>query len=135
MVKISIVVGDWSGDGHDKTENTLIESNLIQEDLLEAFKIGTERIGFDLTKCCTDYEDNDVTEHIEQIKPLFDNSITLMEEHGIEESYRTPGNWIVYSYGYLEIYLRICKLGNPQFEYTKAEEDDSIQIGGYGLFE
>ena len=134
MGQISIVVGDSSGDGHDKTETTIIECVLDIDELKDAFKKGTELIGFDLENCCTDYEDNDITEYIAEIKSLFNQSEKPMDYYGIEKSYKDSSKFIIYSGGFIEVWLRIVRLAIPEFTW-EVVSPKQIEIGGYGLFE
>jgi hypothetical protein len=139
MTQLTLIVGDWSGDGHDKTTRIMIESNLTLEDVEAAFKNGSELIGFDFTKeCCADYEETDITNHIKKIKTLFTKDELkgdrLEEEFDISPHWQNKDEFIIGVDGFVGVYLRICKLGNKQFQYKKIEENESITIGGYGLF-
>lgn len=122
---VQLTVGDWSDDGHGKVDNTLVKSNLNKDDVLKAYKDGCKVCGFDITKYCEDYEDNSVPmELIRKVPPKILDS--LYEE--TDEEYGAT------SEDFAQIYLWICKQGNPNFVY-KVFVPKEIHIGGYGLFE
>ena len=56
--RICLVVGDWSGDGHDKTTEVTIASNFNEKAIDRAYKRGTKALGFDFSEeVAADYED------------------------------------------------------------------------------
>lgn len=139
--KLSIVVGDWSGDGHSQTERFVIESNLGRKDLLKAYKNSVKKTGVDLDKVCCEYEDDAVdflvweklAAHGLTFDKLFDDDWDLEEA---EESVKTKTRIAIYPDQFFKIYLFLIKVGNPNFEYKILDtQSEEIQIGGYGLFE
>jgi hypothetical protein len=121
MNVITLVVGDYYGDGHGQTEKYLIESNLTEKELKAAYKVGTKTVGFDLTKkVCEDFEDHTISEKYRDKLAVYD--IRVEEELDTEE--------------FVTLYMSICKLGNENlvWNYGKREKYPSITIGGYGLF-
>lgn len=134
MYNINLTVGDWSEDGHNQSDSFPITSNLNAKQFEAAFKKGSKIIGFDLTKLCTDYEDdtfpeyckNQITKNIDCSKLNGPGGYDYWnEEDGIEDG--------LYPDFYAALYLHIAKLGNPKLEaeFIKLEE---INIGGYGLY-
>jgi hypothetical protein len=136
---INLLVGDWSHDGHEKTQKFTIESSLNQKELMKAYKKGCKIIGFDLTKdCCAEYEEFTLLrEHKEKLKlngfykdP--DQLNDLEEEEEKEYSEEDPENFM-YADAFKDIWLFFIKTGNPSFTFNQKTE--TINIGGYGLFQ
>ncbi len=128
MNTINLTLGDWSADGHGKTDTITISSSLTAKQLEAAYKRGCKKIGFDLT---------------EEVAEQYENSI-LEEE--VAEKLRAAGfkvEDIVGTYegeldnlcveSFVVIWLFIVKLAKPDFEYKIINNAD-IKIGGYGLF-
>lgn len=123
-MKINLIVGDWSGDGHEKTEVFIIESNLSPDEIKDAYAKGSKILGFNLIrKVCIEYEDNFIPFSIAKIL----NS-HLNTEFNIDGqlSLVIPKQWV-------DLYLKIVHLGNDSFKYGYIAGVD-INIGGYGLF-
>lgn len=127
---INLVVGDWSHDGHSKTETVTILSNLDKKALEKAYKKGSKKVGFDLeTDVCADYEDMSMSEDISEklkaagIKP---HDYVEEDEAGLSFSYNHEA--------FATLWLDIARLGNPDLKYEiTADNNTTINIGGYGL--
>lgn len=120
-----IVVGDWSGDGHEKTESFIIESNLSLDEIRAAYAKGSEILGVDIVKnVCAEYEDNLIPFAIAQ-KLNFHLKTEFTYDKGSREI--TPLQWS-------NLFLGIVKLGSPEFTYEYVVSDNILNIGGYGLF-
>lgn len=133
MTTIEFVVGDSSGDGHDKKNTYTVESNLSKQDIQSAYNKATAILGFDFVNyVCLDYEDNILKE--EYVKILTDNGFDInnYDDDGCW-GYNTRNAFLLSSKSYLKLYLDIIKFGNNEFEY-KLIESVKINIGGYGLF-
>lgn len=125
-----LVIGDNSGDGHEKSEDIYVSANA---DLSAAYNKGTELLGFDFCKtCCEKYHDSYVSH--EKIKKLVELGLpdwTLAEDGDPELTY----GYQLDASSFADIYLFICKLGNPSLELTVTSDDvPEIHVGGYGLF-
>ena len=115
---INLVIGDWSHDGHEKTETVTVSSNLTIKEIEKAFKIGVNKLGFDITKCCEDYED-----HV--LPKKANDALKKAGFKGVDEEgyfYET----------FADIYLFTVKQGDDSFKY-KIVTNQTINIGGYGL--
>lgn len=125
---VSLVVGDWSHDGHKQTDTITISSNLSSDLIETSYDIGKEILGFDFIQtCCVSYEDNQIefkyVEKLEKAGYDFKN-----------EEKTNSGAVKVWDAGlYANIYLFIVKLGHPDFEWEKTKSSD-INIGGYGIY-
>lgn len=106
---IHLITGDESGDGHDQREYVLIESNFTADKISIAYTKGCEVIGFDFIKeCCSDFEDNELSsEHFQKLAKYINKDFLEID-------------WMTTDY-FAQIYLQICELGNPEFEYSIIE--------------
>jgi hypothetical protein len=132
---ISLVVGDWSGDGHDKKDIINIESNFDKKAIDLAYKLGTEKLGFDFCNhIAEEYEDNKLPN--EEWKKL--KEAGYQDDNGLEEDAKkyNDGEISLDISSFADIYLFIVKLGNEKFkfEYLEGNKNPQINIGGYGLF-
>lgn len=129
---INLVVGDWSHDGHGKTQLVTIRSSLSGTEIEEAYKNGVKIIGFDLIECvAANYEDSGIDAEYE--RKLRAAGVDL--DSTVEKTYdRTE--WSLWTDSYAELYLFFVKTGNPDFKFEFLNHDESnINIGGYGLFD
>lgn len=125
MEVVNIIVGDWSDDGHGKTETFAIKSNITRDEIdkayTQAIKTYPKLNAFD--SICEDYEDNSIPEDLlDELKLL-----GYQPPKWMEKEFRVSREEFV------DIYLFIVKLGNPAFEYSHVNHNE-LTIGGYGLF-
>ncbi len=59
--KFYITIGDWSDDGHGKTDQFLYESNYEVGELQKAYKKSCKKTGVKLHEVARDYEDGSVS--------------------------------------------------------------------------
>lgn len=53
-----VILGDWSRDGHNQTEEFIVRCNKTPKEIAEGLKLLRERLGFHLEdRLCKDYED------------------------------------------------------------------------------
>jgi hypothetical protein len=124
MSIIQLVVGDYSADGHGRTNIFCYESNLSINEIDSAFRSGISELGFDITKFCKGYEDNQIPQ--EFVDVLLSKGFDEFEN--CDEEAASLG-----SESYAAIYLFTAKVGNPAFEYVEFKISKK-EIGGYGLF-
>lgn len=140
----TLVLGDWSDDGHGKTEIIIIHSNLDSEEITIAYNKASKKLGFKfMDDVCADYEDSGIPqEYLNtliknglKLEAIFDTDYDLKEAREVlegDDPDETVGLW---THSYTQIFLFIVKMGNPEFEYKIVEDDSNrIDIGGYGLF-
>ncbi len=124
MNTIIFVTGDPSGDGHGRTSNLSIKTNLSKKEIELAYKKGVELIGFNLIdECCNDYEDN----------VIYEEELVKLKAAGFEID-DTEMDWRIYHQEYEDIYLFFILKGNPEFKYEIVSSNNTIDMGGYGLF-
>ena len=138
----TLVAGDWSDDGHGKTDMAVIRSNLDSEQIGEAYEAGSKKLGFNfIDEVAADYEDSSID--LEKLKALVDAGMSIKEtfkyEYDIKEVEKVladedPEGYHLWAETYRDIYLFIVKLGNDDFRY-EFSQGNTINIGGYGLFE
>jgi hypothetical protein len=126
---ITLVVGDWSHDGHEKTDKYVIKTNLTKDEVQKAFKKAVKLTGFDFT-CFDDYGENRISK----------KDVILLGQHGIDKDdcfeggdFDLDDEFSLYPELYVNLWLKFTKLGNPNFEWSMVEGED-VQIGGYGLY-
>lgn len=131
---ITLVLGDWSHDGHNQSETVNIRTNLNKKEMEKAYRAGTEKLGFDFcAEVAEDYEDNSVpSEYWELLKQAGYKNEGL-EKEAVKFN---DGEISLWTDSFIDIYLFIVKLGNDKFESERLLDKDNpqIKIGGYGLF-
>lgn len=140
MNRISLTVGDYSGDGHDRKEEMHISCSLDIDELKKAYKWGSIKINTDFAKeYCDEYEDNFfpkvlaelileqgkssgfITEDMEQeIKWAFDDVLN--------------NNISINSEIFSVLWLCVARIGCPEMKIEFIKSSPNINIGGYGLF-
>lgn len=125
--EIQLVMGDWSDDGHGKTETVRIRSNLPALELQAAYLKGVEITGVHLTSSiASEYEDSIFPqEAIDSLAKFGVNPESYLEEY--------EDDWIVTAETFHWIWLFIARIGNPELEWEEFRAD-TLNIGGYGLF-
>jgi hypothetical protein len=126
---ITLVVGDWSFDGHNRTHNFAIKSNLDVDAVSAAFEMGEEKLGVKFQETvAAEFEDNVLPRDV--IEKLENHGFVLADVVGDCEDEEQV---TIDSDVYVDIWLFIAKLGNPDFRYELTSHP-SINVGGYGLF-
>ena len=133
MHQIELIVGDSSGDGHEKTEMIIIKSNLDKVELAQAFADGCKKTDVDFENLvAAEYEENTISQElVDKLVPHgFDISEYSEDENPGDHGYCLDVD------GYVAIWLFIAKVGNPRLVYEDmTETSPRIYVGGYGLFE
>lgn len=123
MHTINLVVGDWSGDGHNITNTVTYECNFDKKTLELLYKRGVEKTGIDITKCCVDYQENSLDE--ETMAILSRLGLIDLDE---QDEY-------MWTDSFARLYMQIAEIGSEgELEY-KEVTNASINIGGYGLYQ
>ena len=133
MTIVNLVVGDWSADGHGKTDTFSIKTTFSVADVELAYLQGAQKLGHDIRKsCCQNYEDSCIP--IDIMNSLFEhgfdkNSLERSSDFEEEEYDGFPIN----QEDWVKIFLFTCKLGDPNFKYSYVK-GCTLNIGGYGFF-
>jgi hypothetical protein len=129
MNTIEIVVGDWSADGHGRTETVVITTDYTAKEVEKAFNAGVKKTGFNIQEHCQEYEDNAVP------NDLYDYFDAQGVEYANIRHDSDDGNQGIGSDDYAKIWLKTCELGDPNFKYkVQSNYENKVNIGGYGLF-
>ncbi len=129
-----ITIGDWSGDGHDKTEQFYILSNKDVMALAAAWEKAKDACPqLDPQNMCNDVEDHRIPAEVEQ---------WLVQEHtdfynAWTEDDQGGEDCVIFSgpQGLAEYMLLFMQIGDPDLELkTLTVPWLSFATGGYGLF-
>lgn len=147
MYKFKIPIGDWSGDGHEKTHDYLIKSNKSLQEVRELYFQACEKLGFSLDgnhklTPCNEYHDY-----------LFKlETILSLKEFGVIITEDEVERWtkdFVETEEFCDLILRFIKTQDlnleleiipsenfPMFQFYE-HDDKKRHIGffGYGLFD
>lgn len=136
---ITLVLGDWSKDGHNISHNEYIKSNFSIEEIEKAYKIGAVRLNVDLTEdIAAGYDENSLP--FEELKKFIDAGFLEKYDGFSKDDLKSIKNKTDIEYLdsdlFIELYLFTILCGNDKFKYKilNASENTSINIGGYGLF-
>ncbi len=131
MYTINIVVGDWSDDGHGKTETFVFECSHSPEDVQTAHTKGiTAEQHKVIDTIAEEYEDQTLTEdHIRVLEEIgFD--VAHMEFRNADSEFDEP---YITNDEFVNLYWHIVKRGNTEITHSHKIAA-SITIGGYGFF-
>ncbi len=129
---IGLVLGDESGDGHDKTYQYSIYSNLDDEQLREAFKSGCNKVDVEFSDIVAEeYEECMLKSDIlEKLQKAGLNISSIFEHYHYAKD---TGEYRLNTKSFTLIWLWIAQQGNPNFKYEFIK-NKQIYLGGYGLF-
>jgi hypothetical protein len=123
IYEITLVIGDWSGDGHEMTQRIAYVTNRPRGAIEKAYRMGTKEIGFDLSEECKAYQ-NDLLE-VSRAKTLNDAGWKWKDQVGSALFSMTPEM-------FADAWMFIAKLGDSNLCYELIKPS-TINIGGYGL--
>jgi hypothetical protein len=147
MSRLSLIIGDWSNDGHGKTDTVLVTMNVSRAELLKAHEKGLKQVPA-FKGSCENYEESYISLGLahQLVKAGLDPEDFLTDpccrwdestKSLIECSWDHPENeelLFIDSEGYAKLYMEICKLGDPLIAYSfNNNKSDEICIGGYGV--
>ena len=133
MIKFQLVVGDWSRDGHNETEDFIIESTLPDHtyfnngialacatyDIVLRNSWGDNSIGY-----CEDYDDPKIP--LELLQKIGYDLDTLENVPTNDMVYISPEDWV-------RIHIHLVHKAYPDYE-SHIINFPTYRIGGYGLF-
>jgi hypothetical protein len=121
----TIVIGDWSSDGHEKSDQFTFECNAEEADIKKAYLQAVKRSGIslhrdkDATSICCEYEDNRLNEDV--IEKLKEIGVDFTEIHLEDED----GGTIVPE-DVARLFFGMVKTQIPGFEYKLIENPKTI---------
>lgn len=142
-MKSSLVIGDWSKDGHNQSEFVYFEHNKTEEEIKNAYLKACKKIGVQLhdhkkNSILSDYEESSIS------KEIYDklvNSGVNME--AIELDDPCEDEYAFNSDSVALLFLEMVKVTLPDFEYKITEQEKPINgfwsdgfnhSIGYGVF-
>jgi hypothetical protein len=142
--KFEMVVGDWSGDGHNQSRAYIIHTSATVEDAREAHFKCPEVLGFDIGDIAKDYDESIIPGHIAEA--LIEIGLLTDAE---KEEYEDEDSVYVGHKRVAEIWVAILnhidpnlKLHIPSVEelpslhfYGFDEKNRHLNTPGYGCFE
>lgn len=137
-----LIVGDWSGDGHNHRDFVLFEASHDRKQIIEAYK--QSAIKADISVCkfkggpadvlCADYGDNLISS--EALKKLTALEITkqdLVDTSHFEDNYLDEGDGalITWGEGLAHLFLMMVSKSLPDFTYKLLKDDTHDCINGF----
>ncbi len=140
MNVVVLSVGDPGGDGHGIHSNVRISCNLTSKELEAAFKKGEEIIGIRFADQFSEYDSRQLPpDMIKKMSKFFDTGFDDLADHvpNLDDDDYDEGDYgfgeDIFSDDYINLWLKIAKVGNPQLAYEFCEQEQGIDIGGYGI--
>lgn len=124
-MQVQLVVGDWGGDGHERTETFLFDAQ-SQAAVVQAYQKGVELVGVDITKFCDEYLDSDIP--AAEVQKLIAAGMTEGMIDGNDD-----GTYYMHHDSFAQVYRFIAMKGDPELRMDPVQAE-TIHIGGYGLF-
>ena len=128
---LNICLGDKYADGHGLYETFHLESNHSAKEIEEAYKKTVDKFIVDITKECTDFEDDTISEDmVKFISKYFPTILESCErDQGMVEI--TPDIFI-------RIYFSMASMFLPDLIWKERDLNEErisgLEVAGYGLF-
>lgn len=131
--RFKIPIGDWSDDGHGKTEDYTIVSNKPIQEVRELYFQACEKLGFtldghDRLSPCSEYQDYQVKE--ETIEALINYGINISGEE--EAAWTEDG---LTTYEMCDLVLDFIKVQDKELVLTRVPNADLPMFQFYGIDE
>lgn len=114
----TITLGDWSGDGHEKVDVTIINSDITLPEFEDLLQKGEQLLGFKFSEECSEYEENKLSDY-------------AMEAVKTHLGY-TPPSTLLYD-DFIHLLIRTAKVVRPELKIEIVELPTLADLG-YGLF-
>lgn len=142
--QINLTVGDWSDDGHGKSDTFTIKCNLNEEEIMKIMKQQNKKYKFNFVEdFFRNYEERTLSnKKWSRFKPFAESIYKkgfLSEDWIINEPLETYedmfGDDGMDAGMYAEIFCYFIKDGHDDFQFEFIEDTSAeIRIGGYGLY-
>ena len=126
---IPFTIGDWSHDGHGRTEVVQIKTTASDEDIRTAYKASEKLFGFRMHSVCEEYEDHALPRAV----------TTSLAQHGFS-FHDVDTTWIDVD-AYIKIVLFFINKSLPADKALEVVENEEADLHdtlgysfGYGLF-
>src|ERR1035441_1984697 len=119
--RYKIIVGDWSGDGHEKTKDYFLEVSHSKEKIVAAYEAtrkvskvslislvrSEEKNGY--VSVCSDYEQNEISvETLDKLIAAGVNRDDLMLDDGIDNDFE------IWDEGIVHLFMAMAKASLPE---------------------
>jgi hypothetical protein len=138
MNKYKLTIGDWSGDGHEKTEIIFLETNRSSKEIDELYKKSASLTGIEFKKLFKDYEEYSLNKDvIEAFQKHGINISNCLEEYEIEEFEESPEEFGFSVDSAVKLFIEYLKLSDSELIINVVnDQTEELNIRfGYGLFE
>lgn len=125
MNKFRVIVGDWSGDGHNETKTfvVIVDDKFTSDVLAANYHKNVKELGVDPTLFAEEYEDNTIPEDVEEKLEALGVSYKLFEHNGKK---------LLTIQGMLDITMFVFGYGLTGFAWEQEPEITyPILVGGY----
>lgn len=130
-------IGDWSGDGHMRSEEYMVRSKKPVKDVREAHFRAPERLGFEIGDICGEYEESKIKEEIlAKINPL---GYEFKDSDEIDGAIHPTGREVVNLWTFLlnkvdpALELEVIAMPSVNF-YGHDSQNRHLGVPGYGIF-
>lgn len=146
MNKMYLVLGDWSGDGHEKYDKILVESNFNVDVVQQAYKDSCKLTGVsfnyneDFTggtknkiQVATEYEEGYIpVAALEIFVKKFGLTPEIMDNWGSDDPYEEDENFSLNQDSFVNAWIWFVKLSHPNLEIRVVPDKENIPcINGY----
>jgi hypothetical protein len=148
MTQYTLVVGDWSGDGHEKTEKFIADINLTYKEICACITKGQQLLGMvpnseaksfsdtEELNICLEYDENTIHNPLldKLKKELGFNPSTILDSEGPSITACMDVE------SFIELWTLVLKHGakalglNVEINLHPVLENSVLNIGGYGLY-
>jgi hypothetical protein len=128
---VELIVGDWSGDGHDKKESCVIKSTHDGKDIEKFYQAGVKKLKCDPAQEVAEYE----------ASTLCADTVKKLVAAGFEcrsgDEVNKDGTLDLWTTAYEDVYMFVAVKGSKgKLVWERNDSAGShVNIGGYGLFE
>lgn len=128
-MKFEFTVGDWSCDGHNQSDNFVIETNVTVEQVRTAYG-SLNKLPMNFDSWFENYEDRQITlEQFEELKKVLPSADKYFDEYKGKQSLQNGPE------GYVNLWMDLIRVVDPTIELTLVNEGlKTINGGGYGLY-
>lgn len=150
MNTVQLIIGDWSDDGHGKTDTVVVRSNLDARGIEAAYQAGLKKLAedydgdfyLDMDNLCDEYEDSSLPAKLRNYfvsRELLDvdmESEAFGYDYSTDWEYDPDADGTMDSDSFANLYISIARYGDPLLVIERVSDayDMRINIGGYGLF-
>ena len=140
--KMKLILGDWSGDGHNISEKVLLEVNHPVETIQNAYKSSVKKTGIAFHDKSGEFKGKTIATNYEQgLDDIPEEVLKVLKEYNIETPQSEDGDQ---TEEYTKLWFDFVKLSLPDVQYKIIEDkipningfyDKNLNASfGYGLF-